>query len=1549
MSVSTEIRKSSSVYIDNKASDENPSVHNYLASDDDYINVKTENTSANEDSNSTIVVEKTQTNRSYLSKLLQTTDINKEEEFRKSSSHYFIGKTDELTSEELWKSVVSDAAYFKGHDSLFGEVIAIIFRYPDSGEKLSCLIISKHGQSFFKGINYSKSSKYYPAVENLRTEEFQNSRVRKCLAVSLLRAYASLDHGVVISLLRQADLPLSFDWDETMAGDLASRMMPISSRSASSIGKYLLSMGYGRDCLKSESHIVDVVYENDVTDEDLMDKNNVLAFLLGDQLEYLFDSFVEYCPEATEDSYKQPGMNLSEVKKEKQSVKEIYEQLINEQTEFTVHLVEFMQKQVVPLRVKVLNGDISGYTTNRLNHAFPPTIDEVTRINCIFLDMLKAAEPYGAFEVLKACGTTIPYFYKACMRNKAATKLFTQEYAQLSLTLEQINKSELLSFDIDTSQKLVRLSSSNLAKIQLLLQKLLRTKNWSECRDDERKQVARLYGACNETIMSFASDELRSYDEHMFDEKGRILADFAKQWPEDLRNGWLTRRVVGIFDVTDMISSDVRNKAVLGVFNDFLVVFKITDESYYLRYWNEERLKKDPNSTRISWPLASDILMHAIVNEVIPSALPKLEVTSCIRVDDIVSSYYVYDGASYIKLFGDNFVAHFRIDRQSGKTISDVIIRAKILGKSEAFHLFKNTVDNNVIYYTAHESQSYRDEKSKAPILITLNSELDTSALNRNHLFGLISLNFADSDHISMEGMTILDPKFKHTFPTDELTEQLAQQIDSMIPGYLSIRDPLLRNVLLSGEEYLVSSIINILEISKEEWDNRKAKLEKTERTRLQKFSSDKVITAIEQFASKEDPSNKVRNSKMLQTKRAQRKKRFRWRFLKHIFNLMKKSKDEKPDNNKAQGNKTKSISNSNSVGKNKKSMNKPLPTVLEVKSASNLESEKQINHSITNGTRKPKLPPPEQPKTNKQNKSIIPSDLPPLPKTRPYSLPARRQDYTAKPIRPHSSYNENKIAKPAVQKDSQGNKILHAEKQLNGLTPLDEHGNSGRRPDGNANVQNTNINTNNHLAQTSPRSRPTSKSPAAFIMKDSGSLNRRSSKIHRVDSSIHIHKELKKHNDNAIKIKEENEPKQTNGKQTNEGDRVKSWAEVRRSQGKEDIQPIADEKSKSLSFKNGELINNANSKADNLPEAVKEPTQTGIKSSDSFYDRFKKTVKTQEETVKENGIAAIPDSRTNTLSKSSIMYSPSVCAKLSKLSEQQKRRKKGANWIRLSSADASTDGGTISDESSSSTLSTEESSELEVAKSPYPPEDDMIFHDTTDSDNSTVNGTAITREPVKVSSSPISTATVNIKSTSFSPANGIADKDTDAYPDLHLKSTSDADSSNTFTDFSTLKQLGWSDVGMETILGNTSGISEARNTNNSFDNNNNSYSHDYLASVDISGDGGLNYHKDDDDNASQKKKTTKSRKFPSEGSTVSLCDLISDDSYAYIGEILAGNIKIGDRTLSEDRKSLNFEGNTALDYDNLYSQQLRESSLRYLASIIGSNEGNSRIQEDIV
>lgn len=1558
MSTSTEIRKSSSFYTDPKANGKDSLLLQHLPSsdDDDDGNVKSEDTLAHKQPKNSMILDKAKTSRSYLSALLEATEKTKEREFRKSSSHYLSNEDTELDSEDIWKSVINDAAYFQGHDALFGDVIAVIFRYPDSSEKLSSLIISKHGQNFFKGINYSRSSKYYPAVENLRTKEFQNSRVRKCLAVSLLKTYALLNHGVVISLLRQADLPLNFDWDETMAGELASQMTTINSRSAASIGKYLLSMGYGRDCLKLESHIVDVVYENDITDDELMDKNNILAFLLGEQLEYLFDSFVEYSPEATEECYKQPSRDPSDAQKEAQSVKVIYEQLINDQTEFTVQLVQFMQKQIVPLRVKVLNGEIQGYTTNRLNHVFPPTIDEVTRINCIFLDMLKAAEPYGAFEILKACGTTIPYFYKACMRNKAATKLFSQEYAQLLLTLEQTKKSDLLSYDLDTSQKLVRLSSSNLAKIQLLLQKLLRTKDWRKCKDNERNQVTRLYGACNETIMSFASDELRSYDQHMFNEKGEILADFAKEWPKELKNGWLTRRVVGIFDVTDMISSDIENRAVLGVFNDFLVVFKITDKSYYLRYWNEQRLREDPSNAPISWPLVSDILMHAIINEVVPSALPVLKVTSCIEVKDIVASYYVYDGASYIKLFGDNFVGQFRVDRQSGKTVSDVISKAKILGKSEAFHLFKNTIDNNVIYYTAHEKQSYRDETYRAPLLITLNSELDPSLLSQKNLYGLIALNLVDSDHVSMKGMTIMDPKFSNTFLVDELTEQLAQQVETMIPGYLSICDPLLRNIILSGEEYLVSSVINILGISEDEWDGRRANLEEAEQSRLQQFSGDRIMEKIEEYTNEESPSENIENEKRAKAKGIPKRKHTKWGFLRRFFNHLKRSKDKKGISKK---------SNRMTIKSSKTFIRKDIPTLpAHHKSVLSTSSEKE-NKSAAKPD-KQKVPDTVEIRPNKekqsaphsrssihsqQRKSPVLSQHPVYAKSRPFSLPARRPDYITTPARPlsatigennvqHTAFDQNKLQKKAV---------IPMGEQQNKPISSNQNGTLRESPSEKMTKPSGSTNPEFHLGLV----KPTSEKTAALISKDKGSLVRKRSKIHRVESSIHIHKELKKTNANISPVKEEG--------------RVKSWAEVRRAKGDQNDKSISSKDNGELDFKKTE-INNNDSNDEKVPDVVKKITESRIKSSDSFYDKFKNTVKTQEAAVQKNGIAPIPDSRTNTLSKSSIIYSPSVRAKLSKLSETEKKRKKGANWVRLSSVDISVDGTMKSDQNSSSTLSTEETLEPEVAKSPYPPEDDTIFHDSIESDENTINGTVITAAPVTISQaqpstpnsslSKVSSGTVKIKAALSHSTENNSDKNTSSYTGGHARTASYDDSSNTFTDFSTLKQLGWSDVGMETILGDSSDRGDAKNKQMSFDNSidsDNTYSHDYLASVNISA-AGFNGMKSTDNKWDHSKshlgKTTTGRKgqmpktrkrLPLAMSSASLCDIIGDDSYMYIGEILAGNIKIGDKTISQDNSSLSLSGDIGVEYDNLYSQQLRESSLKYLASIIGSGE-DSRV-----
>lgn len=60
-------------------------------------------------------------------------------------------------------------------------------------------------------------------------------------------------------------------------------------------------------------------------------------------------------------------------------------------------------------------------------------------------------------------------------------------------------------------------------------------------------------------------------------------------------------------------------------------------------------------------------------------------------------------------------------------------------------------------------------------------------------------------------------------------------------------------------------------------------------------------------------------------------------------------------------------------------------------------------------------------------------------------------------------------------------------------------------------------------------------------------------------------------------------------------------------------------------------------------------------------------------------------------------------------------------------------------------------------------------------------------------------------------------------------------------------------------------------------------------------------------------------------GST--LCDLINDDSYNYLGQFLAGSASLTGDQIRIRKKDV--------DYDQIYSDQLRESSLKYLAGMI--------------
>ncbi|CAI4951383.1 ATV_HP_G0103580.mRNA.1.CDS.1 [Saccharomyces cerevisiae] len=256
---------------------------------------------------------------------------------------------DDKSLSDWTDNVFTQSVFYHGSDDLiWGKFFVCVYKSPNSN-KLNAIIFDKLGTSCFESVDISSNSQYYPAIENLSPSD-QESNVKKCIALPVNKAVPPEDLGSA-----------SFT-----SGLLQNRFV--------------------------SSTLLDIIYENN---ESTIELNNRLVFHLGEQLEQLFNPVTEYSPEQTEYGYKAPEDELP-TESDDDLVKAICNELLQLQTNFTFNLVEFLQKFLIALRVRVLNEEINGLSTTKLNRLFPPTIDEVTRINCIFLDSLKTAIPYGS-------------------------------------------------------------------------------------------------------------------------------------------------------------------------------------------------------------------------------------------------------------------------------------------------------------------------------------------------------------------------------------------------------------------------------------------------------------------------------------------------------------------------------------------------------------------------------------------------------------------------------------------------------------------------------------------------------------------------------------------------------------------------------------------------------------------------------------------------------------------------------------------------------------------------------------------------------------------------------------------------------------------------------------------------------------------------------------------------------------------------------------------------------------------------------------------------
>lgn len=672
-------------------------------------------------------------------------------------------------TKEQWLRIFPNAVFFKGFDMNLGIVLIMVYEDPDS-PKISTVIFSKLGEQCFNALTLSKKSRFYVACENLNPEH-KKTNVRRALAITLLKTY-SIVHIDFKNVLAMDNI----DWDETVAGEVASSMMLLRELSPLDIGKQLLSMGFLQQNF-IDSTVLDVIYEDK---PDVIDDNNKLVFLIGEQLEQLFDPLTEYSPEASVISYVPPDVNKNN---DDATIKSICDELIEFQKAYTQELVEFLKQVVIPFRVKSLNGEFSNINAAKMNQILPPTIDEVTRVNCLFLDSLLAASPFGSFEIIKVCGQILPHFYKPYTRHESALKNFsaitTKFFKDTANDLPQ-------NYNPEHIEKILS-CSKNLARLKTIIEKLVNVKQWM---GNDKIEIEKYYQSSLSTTNSFGKENLSnrrvSYNRRVFTPSGKLLTELCEGWPSQLSYGWLNRKVVSIFDATDAITNA---QSVIILFNDFIIFAEVKET--------------DEDKDELYKPKISDILMNSLVNENPIGNIPVLKVTKWSSIVSIES--FIFNDDNHIRfILGDNKekveTVIYEVDDAS--KLLRLINKSVILSKSTPFHLFKNTKFGFTIYSTAHERSSYIKEQMHSKIGLFLNLDVDEEVLDKNRLFAALSAKLMDQDTIFIKSVTLFGETLQHTINSSELSTFLSEEISTLLSKRYS-HNKLYSSIMSSNDQLL--------------------------------------------------------------------------------------------------------------------------------------------------------------------------------------------------------------------------------------------------------------------------------------------------------------------------------------------------------------------------------------------------------------------------------------------------------------------------------------------------------------------------------------------------------------------------------------------------------------------------------------------------------------------------------------------------------------------------------------------------------------------------
>lgn len=669
-----------------------------------------------------------------------------------------------------------------GNDPLFGPCLAVVYRNEQTRKNkkspISTLLMSRHGTSGFLNITIGPKSRYHCASRNL-PEEHRNSVVRQALAITCLRSFATMNPDTRESLTKSLRKETLVDWDETMAGSMAARMKLADGKYPEEIGKLIIDGGFIEPRLV-KSTTVDVIYEDSDT---TIDKNNELVYLLGDQMEQLFDPLAEYSPESTELSYSPPKDSYATLQDDPEQVRVVCEELFALQANLRSELIDFLQDFLIPLRVKVLGGEIPNLNIRKLNSIFPPTIDEIVRINNIFYDALRQAYPFGSFEILRACGMTIPYFYKASMRHEAATKGFSRTFNyHYERTFGGFKTKKSATYTPRKIESIIHISI-HLTKVKMVLDRLIKAKKWPA---DQQIYVTEFYNSAVGTIDAFGKeDSVAPYNRRIFTPTGKILVEIATGWPRELEYGWVNRRVVTIFDAKDVASSDQEPHHIIILFTDYLVILRPTEPIALV------------SASGLHKPSIADILMHALVNESPVQSLPELEV---IKWSDISNTHFAeYSMSRNLAIYSSNkglqtqqgpnqYVQVYQLIRRdySASKMVELLAKAKIMNKTQPFHLFKIAKPELSVYTPVHELAAYAQEIRKTPIAIFLNVDVTQEVLIANDLKASFKVEFVNSTAVTITLYSQLGYEFEKTVPKAEFNFTLTSELAHIYTLYLS-------------------------------------------------------------------------------------------------------------------------------------------------------------------------------------------------------------------------------------------------------------------------------------------------------------------------------------------------------------------------------------------------------------------------------------------------------------------------------------------------------------------------------------------------------------------------------------------------------------------------------------------------------------------------------------------------------------------------------------------------------------------------------------------